>query len=89
MKVLLKKIEEFLTKDSGKSSLRLNVTTMVQISNLSFLIVILVTSYKILRGTAIDLIGIAVILGAITAYAGTALWGKNAGKKNETEIKTE
>lgn len=89
MKVLLKKIEEFLTKDSGKSSLRLNVSTMVQTSNLSFLIVISVTSYKILRGTPVDLIGVAVILGAITTHAGIALWGKNAGKKNETEIKTE
>ena len=76
-------LEDYLKKDSGKSSLRLNVTTMVQTANVSFILLVVCICYKLLRGTLTDSTGLSLILAAITAYAVSALWGKNKGKEKE------
>ena len=80
---ILKPIEDYLSTKSGKSSLRLNVTTMVQTANICIFLLTLVVCYKIGKGTLTDHIGVAAIYGALVGYALSALWGKNAGKEKE------
>ena len=80
---ILKPIEDYLSTKSGKSSLRLNVTTMVQTANVCIFLLTIVVCFKIVKGTLTDPIGIAAIYGVLVGYALSALWGKNTGKEKE------
>lgn len=85
MRKLIQKIEEYLTTNSGKSSLRLNVTTIVQTGNLCMVGVIIYIIIMASKGLTIDWIGVAGFVIALSSYIGVGLWGKNAGKEKEAK----
>ena len=78
----MKTLIDSFKRGSSVSSLRLNVTTMIQVVNFCLLLFAIVLAWKIYKGTA-EVSIIITFVGMLITYAGLALGYKNAQYKTE------